>query len=118
MNFIYILLFLILNFLIFLILKKREKKILIYFIIYTSMFLSFHFFFLKEITIDNDTFWDLFLFSCAILIFYLGTEFFFIILKKKLKFNNEFVEKGFKFIRDYILPVFVTLSQVIFLISK
>lgn len=118
MSFIYILLFSIFNFFIVLIMRNMTRQLLVFFLLYTLSFIGFHFFVFKENTMEHDVFLNLLFFSFMMLLFYLGSEVFLIVLKKKMKFDNKFVEEGFKFIRNYILPVFITFSQIMFLISK
>lgn len=118
MNIIYISFFLTLNFFLFLILKKEVTKYkLISFSSAIIIFILFHFFVLNEKYINNDSFFNLLSFSLTILVFYFGSQILISPLNKKIDFNNHIVGTIYNLIRIYLIPIFVTLSQIIFIFS-
>lgn len=116
---IYITFFIILNFSIFMILKKEmTRKLLMIFSIIILSFLSLHFFVFHEKYLSNDSFLHLISFSFAILVFYFGSKIPISSLKKKIDFDKHLVGIIFNTIRIYLVPAFVTISQINFLIFR
>ncbi len=119
MSFVYIIFFLIFNIFIVFFLKRRiEKNVLLGFILFLIVFFIFHFSFSHLNYLTNESFFNLITSSLAIIVFYFLSMIPILFLKKKIDFENHLIGFFFNLLRIYIIPVFVTISQVIVLINQ
>ena len=118
MVFIYLIFFMALNLFFYLFLnKKLVKKLLIIAGLFLISFICIHLFVLNGKFMSNETFFHLLYFSFTIIIFYYAGEVILSSFNKKADIKNHFVGKGFNIIRLYLIPFFVTLTQINFIFS-